>query len=125
MNSIPAEQWAWMMRRRVPHLRVGIPSPPRQDRRAIDDQVTGANQPTPNGDLHCQDEQRLAYRSTGSLLRFHCWETDGIRGGPWASRGNPHASAKVGQLRNQSCISWYESRHSVRSNAISTSEASE
>ena len=57
-----------MVRRSMPYLRVGIPSPPRQDGSAVNDQVTGANEPTPDGDLHCQNEQRLAYRSSDILF---------------------------------------------------------
>ena len=50
-----------MVRRSMPYLRVGIPSPPRQDGSAV-------NEPTPDGDLHCQNEQRLAYRSSDILF---------------------------------------------------------
>jgi hypothetical protein len=42
--------------------------------------LTGTVQPTTNGDLHGQDEQSLAYRSTSRpVSRFHCWEAERIR----------------------------------------------
>jgi hypothetical protein len=56
MDTIATEEWAWMMRRSVAHLRVGITPPPGQDGRTIDDQVPGTDEPTADGNLYCQDE---------------------------------------------------------------------
>jgi hypothetical protein len=84
MDAIATEEWARMVRRRMPYLRVGIPSPPRQDGSAVNDQVTGANEPTADGALHCQDKQRLAYRGSSSLLTLPLL---GRRGDTWLTKG--------------------------------------
>lgn len=57
-----------MDRRGMPDLRVGITPPPRQDGGAVDDEITRPDEPTADGNLHCQNEQRLACRSSGSLF---------------------------------------------------------
>ncbi|HEY7347228.1 MAG TPA: hypothetical protein VH599_02830 [Ktedonobacterales bacterium] len=68
--------------------------------------LTSADEPTADGNLHCQDKQRLAYRGSGSPLTFPLLGRRGDTPLTMGIEGNPHASAKVGQLRNQSRISW-------------------
>lgn len=68
MNAIATQKGARMVRRGMSDLGVGITPPPSQDGGAIDNEVTGADQSTTNGNLHGQDEQCLAYRGSSSLL---------------------------------------------------------
>jgi hypothetical protein len=56
--------------------------------------------------------------------RFRCWEGLDTRDSPLAFSGNPQASAKAGQSRNQSLISCYDRRHRVLSKAISSNVSS-
>jgi hypothetical protein len=59
-----------------------------------------------------------------AAARFHCWLALGTRSRPCRSRGRPHASASAGQATSHSCMSWYDSRQSVRSSAIKSSDSS-
>src|SRR5215472_17043469 len=68
MDTIATEQCAWMVRWGMSDLGIGITPPPGQDGGAIDNEVTGTDQSTADGDLHCQDKQRLPHWGTGSSL---------------------------------------------------------
>ena len=56
MDTIATEQWTWMMCWSVSHLRIGITPPPGQDRGAIDDEVTCANQAAMESQANDDDE---------------------------------------------------------------------
>ncbi len=70
MDAIATEQCTRMVRRGMSHLRIGVTPPPGEDGRAIDDQITGADESTAEGNLHGQDEPCLPYRGTSSPLAF-------------------------------------------------------
>lgn len=46
---------------------IGVGAVPGQDGGAIDDEVACPDQPTPDGGQHCENEERLRSRRSGSL----------------------------------------------------------
>jgi hypothetical protein len=93
MDTIATKECARMMCRGMPYLGIRITPPPGQDGSAIDNEVTGTNETTAEGDLHRQDQQRLPDWGTSSLLPFpllgsrrDTWLTTSVKGQPARER---------------------------------------
>ena len=50
--------------------RIGIAAAPGQNGRAVDDQIARPDQPTTEGSLHRQEEERLRSRRSGAVPAF-------------------------------------------------------
>lgn len=106
VHAIAAQEWARMLGWGMADRRIRISSAPGEDGRAVDDQIASPDQLASDGGQHTQYKESFRQRRSSPLSSFPLLGSTGNAGQPSRPRGKPQASAKAGQSRNQSCISW-------------------